>query len=97
MVKIHDVVRIKDLPLKEDEWNGALALAISDEYIHPKFYKSVVKIKIADTLWAIETANVEVVSDSEKDSFIRTLEGNQMVEWNQCYWHPKKGIPYDKK
>lgn len=89
MVQIHDVVRIKNLPIPEDEWNGQLAVAISDEYIHPKHDKKVVRIKIADTLWAIECNNVDKVTDIEKFDYIRSLDGNQIVSWDICHWHPK--------
>lgn len=88
MLQLHDVVRIKELKFKEEEWNGTLALCISDEYIHPKFDKVVVKIKIADTLWAIEVANVEKVNEAERTHYFRNLDGNQIVQWEQCFWKP---------
>lgn len=90
MLQLHDVVRIKELTHKEAEWNGSLALCISDEYVHPRFDKLVVKIKIADTLWAIEVANVEKVNDAERTHYFRNLDGNQIVPWDQCHWHPKQ-------
>jgi hypothetical protein len=90
MLQLHDVVRIKDLKFKEDEWNGTLALCISDEYVHPRFDKLVVKIKIRDTLWAIEVANVEKVNEAERLHYFRNLDGNQVVPWEQCHWQPKE-------
>lgn len=88
MLQINDVVRIKELNAKEEEWNGTLALCISDEYVHPRFDKIVVKIKIRDTLWAIEVANVEKVNEAERIHYFRNLDGNQIVPWEQCHWQP---------
>lgn len=90
MLELHDVVRIKELRKPEDEWNGTLALCISGEYVHPKLGVTVVKIKIADTLWAIEVANVEKVNEAERLNYFRTLDGNQVVRWEQCHWQPTK-------
>lgn len=90
MLSLHDVVRIKELGDQEKEWNGTLALCISDEYVHPKFNKLVVKIKIHDTLWAIEAANVETVNEAERLEYFRNLDGNQIVPWEQCHWQPHK-------
>lgn len=90
MLQIHDVVRIKDLKNPEEEWNGTLALCISDEYIHAKMDVRVIKIKIADTLWAIEVANVDKVNEAERLHYFRNLDGNQLVQWEQCHWQPTK-------
>ena len=89
MIKNLEVVRIKDLQVPDDQWNGQIAIAVSDEYIHPKAGRQVVKIKISDTLWAVEANNLEVVSPNEKDDFIKGLDGNQIVEWSKCLWQPK--------
>lgn len=90
MLQIHDVVRIKELTKPEDEWNGTLALCISDEYVHPKFDKTVVKIKIGDMLYAVEIGNLEKVNEAERLHYFRNLDGNQLVQWSQCHWHPTK-------
>lgn len=89
MLQLHDVVRIKNLHPDPEGWNGTLALCISDEYIHPRFDKLVVKIKIADTLWAVEVGNLEQVNEAERLHYFRNLDGNQIVPWDQCHWHPK--------
>jgi hypothetical protein len=89
MLQIHDVVRIKELNSQEEEWNGTLALCISDEYVHPRFGKTVIKIKIRDTLWAIEVGNVEKVNEAERLHYFRNLDGNQIVPWDQCHWKPQ--------
>lgn len=88
-MQMHDVVRIIDLKKPDDEYNGTLALCISDPFTHPIVYKQVVKIKIRDILWSIETCNVEVVNEADKVHFIRNLDGNQIVPWDQCFWQPK--------
>jgi len=90
MFGLHDVVRIKGLKSPEDQWNGQLALTISEPYHHPIHELLVVKIKISNTLWAIECANVEKVNDAERLHYFRTLEGNQIVPWNLCVWQPNK-------
>jgi len=89
MLRTHDVVRIFGLQHPEDEYNGALAICISDIYTHPKYDKIVVRIKIGDSLWAIETKNVTKVTDVEKDDYIRSQDGNQIVMWSGCHWRPK--------
>jgi len=90
MLQLHDVVRIKDLRNSEEEWNGTLALCISDEYVHPKLDCKVIRIKIADTLWAIELANVTKVTESERLEYFKNLDGNQIVPWEQCHWQPNR-------
>jgi hypothetical protein len=90
MFKIYDVVRIKGLRSPEDEWNGQLALVISEPYRHPIHELLVVKIKIYDTLWAIEVTNVEKVNDAERLHYFRSYEGNQVCTWEMCNWKPPK-------
>jgi hypothetical protein len=88
MLAIHDVVRIVDLRKPEDEWNGTLALCISEEYIHSRLDCRVIKIKIGDGLWAIEVGHVEKVDEEERLQYFRNLESNKIVEWSQCHWKP---------
>jgi len=96
MLKIHDVVRISQLRHPEDEWNGTLALCISDQYVHPKLYVDVIKIKIADSLWAIEVGNLEKVDEKERLEYFRNLECNKICEWSDCVWKPTKRIGHDR-
>ena len=92
MLAINDVIRVRDLHPPDENWNGTLAIVISNPYVHPIMYHHVVKIKIDDTLWAVEVRNVEKVSPAEKEAYFRNLESNRLVSWNQCQWKPKEKI-----
>jgi hypothetical protein len=89
MLKINDVVRIVNLP-NDEEMNDRLALVVSEEYVHPVMYVSVVRIKIGCNLWGIHLKNVEKVCEAERVEFFRSLEGNEPAKWSDCVWNPLK-------
>jgi hypothetical protein len=93
--KINDVVRIKGLLKPDDTWNDTLCIVISEAYIHPEARTLVIRVKIYETLWAVEPGNLEKVTEAERLAYFRGYDGNRIVEWSKCLWQPDPNFRRD--